>query len=395
MGSLLNFGRLYVHTIHQHAGGQFFCATRFGLKALYRHLGMKLLWQLSSKKGIPLVVEITGLFHCLPLVTKYLQQFCCGGWKMQVPQDPNLAYTIWFSFWLRLCGCTLHCKAESGKCMGPEKRKLASLGLGLGQSFWFNFSCRFGQCNVAFWYSLSFLFSGPWHLQWEALHGARWRRNFSPAPPVLWHFSKLSFIPLSVFDRHDVAHSRCYRRFPFTKGPSPNTRNQGTDVCWWYFDSGSQQWRCWNLHAVHRTGWAYVWVATELVSKESLLYLGSFFCDNGSIGPELNRRLGAARAESQTLCRVWNHAVLPKAEKIRIFEACVLSNLLYCLHTAWLNKAELRRLNAFQAKCFRKILNIPHSFVSRISNKIVLEQSGRQEISSILTYRQVVLFGNE
>ena len=99
------------------------------------------------------------------------------------------------------------------------------------------------------------------------------------------------------------------------------------------------------------------------------------------------------RGEFQTLCRVWNHAVLPKAEKIRIFEACVLSKLLYCLHTAWLNKAELRRLNAFQAKCFRKILNIPHSFVSRISNKIVLEQSGRQEISSILTYRQLVLFG--
>ena len=28
-----------------------------------------------------------------------------------------------------------------------------------------------------------------------------------------------------------------------------------------------------------------------VVSKESLLYLGSFLCDNGSIGPELNRRL--------------------------------------------------------------------------------------------------------
>ena len=45
-----------------------------------------------------------------------------------------------------------------------------------------------------------------WHRVW---YGARWRRNFSPAPPVLWHFSRLSFIPLSVFDRHDVAHSRC------------------------------------------------------------------------------------------------------------------------------------------------------------------------------------------
>ena len=47
----------------------------------------------------------------------------------------------------------------------------------------------------------------------------------------------------------------------------------------------------------------------------------------------------------------------------------------------------------FKQKCFRKILNIPHSFVSRISNKSVLEQSGRQEISSILTYRQLVLSG--
>ena len=58
-----------------------------------------------------------------------------------------------------------------------------------------------------------------------------------------------------------------------------------------------------------------------MVSKESLLYLGSFLCDNGSIGPGLNRALGAAMAEFETLCRVWNHTVL------RIFEACVLSKL--------------------------------------------------------------------
>ena len=119
-----------------------------------------------------------------------------------------------------------------------------------------------------------------------------------------------------------------------------------------------------------------------MVSKESWLYLGSFLCVNGSIG--LNRRLGAATAEFETLRRVWNHAVLPKAKKSRIFEARVRSKLLYCLHTAWLNKAELRRL---QTKCFRIILNIPHSSVSRISNKIVLEQSGR------LTHRQLMFFG--
>ena len=118
-----------------------------------------------------------------------------------------------------------------------------------------------------------------------------------------------------------------------------------------------------------------------------MLYVGSFVCDNGSFRPELNKRFGAAWAQFETLCRVWNHAVLPMAEQIRIFEACVLSKLLFCLHTAWLNKAELRRLNGskhnFSGKC------IPHSFVSKISNKIVLEQSGRQEFLSIVTYRQL------
>ena len=114
---------MYIQFTSMPVGRSF--ATRFGLKALYRHLGMKQLWQLSSKKRIPLVVEITGLFHCLQLVTKYLQQFFLAEVERCRCRRPNLALTIWFSFWLRLCGCTLHCKAESGKCMDPEKRKRA------------------------------------------------------------------------------------------------------------------------------------------------------------------------------------------------------------------------------------------------------------------------------
>ena len=109
--------------------------------------------------------------------------------------------------------------------------------------------------------------------------------------------------------------------------------------------------------------------------------------------PELNKRVGAARAEVETLSRVWNHALFPKSKKVRICAACVISTILYCLHTAWLNQAELRRLNAFQSKCFRKILRIPHSYVSRISNKTVLERSGRNKISNMLPYRQLILCG--
>ena len=85
-------------------------------------------------------------------------------------------------------------------------------------------------------------------------------------------------------------------------------------------------------------------------------------CDNCSIGPVLTKRCGAARADFELLGRVWNHVLLPKAEKSEFLK--LLSKLVCCLHIAWLNKAELRRL------------------------KIVLERNGRQKKSSILTYRQ-------
>ena len=60
------------------------------------------------------------------------------------------------------------------------------------------------------------------------------------------------------------------------------------------------------------------------------------------------------------------------ADARHVFNACVVSKLLRCLHTAWLNKAELRRLDVFQTSCLRKILRIPHSFKSRVSNAEIL-----------------------
>ena len=56
-----------------------------------------------------------------------------------------------------------------------------------------------------------------------------------------------------------------------------------------------------------------------VISKESSLYLDGFLYDNGSTRPELSRRVRDVRAEFETLCRVWNHAVLVKAEKVQKF----------------------------------------------------------------------------
>ena len=93
----------------------------------------------------------------------------------------------------------------------------------------------------------------------------------------------------------------------------------------------------------------------------------------GSVSSELNRRLGLARSDFKNLEKVWKHANSPQHRKIVIFDICVGSQLLYCLHTGWLNKAKLRKLDGFHARCLRKILSIPHPFISRVSNFFFIE----------------------
>ena len=111
---------------------------------------------------------------------------------------------------------------------------------------------------------------------------------------------------------------------------------------------------------------------------------------DGSIVSELSRRLGCARAD--TLARVWSHSTLSTQRKLQIFEDCVQTKLLYGLHAAWLRKHELAKLDSFHVRCLRKVLRIPHSYISRISNAVVLDRARRPPLSRILLHRQLCLF---
>ena len=53
----------------------------------------------------------------------------------------------------------------------------------------------------------------------------------------------------------------------------------------------------------------------------------------------------------------------------------------------------LRRLDGFQARCLRIILNIPPSYISRISNAIVLQRAGAESASDQLRKRQLLQLG--
>ena len=111
----------------------------------------------------------------------------------------------------------------------------------------------------------------------------------------------------------------------------------------------------------------------QLKTKDSMIYLGSLLSADGKIASELARRLGAAQSEFSSLARVWKHSSLSRPKKIRIFDACICSKLSYGLFSAILRKADERRIDGFQTRCLRRILEIPHAYHNRISNARVLQ----------------------
>ena len=82
----------------------------------------------------------------------------------------------------------------------------------------------------------------------------------------------------------------------------------------------------------------------EIPSNSSLVYLGHILSASGDITLEVSRRLGMAPADFIALGRVWKHSALTSRNNLRVFNACVVSRLRYCLHTAC-RVEELRRFS--------------------------------------------------
>ena len=127
-------------------------------------------------------------------------------------------------------------------------------------------------------------------------------------------------------------------------------------------------------------------------AKASMLYLGATIHGDGRFGSEISRKIGAAKEAFRSLHTLWKHAGVGKQRKVQLFEALILSKLRYATASAWLLKAELRRLDGFQASCLRQILKVPSPYISRVSNKKILELSNAQKLSCTIQDQQQQLF---
>ena len=99
------------------------------------------------------------------------------------------------------------------------------------------------------------------------------------------------------------------------------------------------------------------------------------------------------KSDFAALCKVWNHCALSRQRKLEIFDACIMSKLMYCLMTMVHTKAESRRLDGFQCRCLRKIVGIAPSYWSRISNATVMQVAARQPLSELLAKERTTYLG--
>ena len=139
----------------------------------------------------------------------------------------------------------------------------------------------------------------------------------------------------------------------------------------------------------------------QIPQVSSALYLGSGihaarFRSNRS-RLETSRRLAMANDSYHRLSAIWGHSSISTRRKKVIYRACVVSKLLYGLQTIAMTKADLTRLDAFHARCLRKILRIPTTYAAKkvlhtpnvVTNAEVLRRAREYPLSVDLTNLQI------
>ena len=115
-------------------------------------------------------------------------------------------------------------------------------------------------------------------------------------------------------------------------------------------------------------------------------YLGSTISRNLSLDAKLNTQIIKAVAAMACLAkRVWENSMLTINTKMKVYQACMLSILLYGSEAWTLYSCQECRLNAFHLHYLERILGI--TWQDCVPNKNVLAQAGIPSMFALLTQR--------
>ena len=120
-------------------------------------------------------------------------------------------------------------------------------------------------------------------------------------------------------------------------------------------------------------------------------YLGSNVTPTNSVQEEINIRVGRAASAFQHLRNTWR-AKIKVTTKLRIYNAVVITTLLYGAETWATTRQQEQRIDAFDTRCLRSILNI--RWWHRTRNADVRERTQQPYASLIMKRNRLRWFGH-
>ena len=131
----------------------------------------------------------------------------------------------------------------------------------------------------------------------------------------------------------------------------------------------------------------------EFKAVNHFTYLGSTISSNISLDAEIDKRVGkAATTLARLTSRVWENPKLTIKTKVAVYNACVVSTLLYGSETWTTYARQERRLNSFHLRCLRRILGI--SWEDKVPNTEVLSRANLPTMFTLLRQRRLRWLGH-
>ena len=90
---------------------------------------------------------------------------------------------------------------------------------------------------------------------------------------------------------------------------------------------------------------------------ENFEYLGSKIEGNGKCSNEIKRRTSMAAGQLKKMEKIWKGQ--DKQTKLKIVRACIFPTAIYGCEGWTLTTADEKKINAFETKCYRRMLRIP------------------------------------
>ena len=115
--------------------------------------------------------------------------------------------------------------------------------------------------------------------------------------------------------------------------------------------------------------------------------------NSGDLKTEIDRRRAFAASVMQSLWRpLWRHRHISRETKLRVYNASVISVLLYGSETWPLNNTLAARLDGFDSRALRRIEGITWS--QHVTNKTLREKTQQPPASRLAAMRRVRWYGH-